>query len=199
MLFFFAGYEIDFDRIKGRPLLLGVIGWALSLALAYSIGGLLAAAGIVISLLYTGSAMATTAIGTLIPILSDAGELRTRFGTKLLAAGAMGEFGPILLITLVFSTRGTISNAAILLAFVAVAVATAFVAMSEVRRGWGLIERTLETSGQLAIRVAVVLIFALVALASELGLDLLLGGFVAADHHAARAHEDARSPSSSRS
>jgi Kef-type K+ transport system membrane component KefB len=179
MLFFFAGYEIDFDRIKGRPLRLGIIGWALSLVLAYSIGGLLAAAGIVISLLYTGSAMATTAIGTLIPILSDAGELRTRFGTKLLAAGAMGEFGPILLITLVFSTRGTISNAAILLAFVAVAVATAFVAMSEVRRGWGLIERTLETSGQLAIRVAVVLIFALVALASELGLDLLLGGFVA--------------------
>ena len=76
--------------------------------LAYSIGGILAAAGIVLSLLYTGSAMATTAIGTLIPILSDAGELRTRFGTKLLAAGAMGEFGPILLITLVFSTRGTV-------------------------------------------------------------------------------------------
>ena len=62
--------------------------------------------------------MATTAIGTLIPILSDAGELRTRFGTKLLAAGAMGEFGPILLITLVFSTRGTISSGLILLAFV---------------------------------------------------------------------------------
>jgi Kef-type K+ transport system membrane component KefB len=179
MLFFFAGYEIDFDRIKGRPLRLAVLGWGLSLVIAYSIGGLLAAAGIVLSLLYTGSAMATTAIGTLIPILSDAGELRTRFGTKLLAAGAMGEFGPILLITLVFSTRGTISNALILLAFVAVAVATAFVAMSEVRRGWELIERTLETSGQLAIRVAVVLIFALVALASELGLDLLLGGFVA--------------------
>ena len=112
MLFFFAGYEIDFERIRGAPLRLALLGWAVSLALAYTIGGILAAAGIVLSLLYTGSAMATTAIGTLIPILSDAGELRTRFGTKLLAAGAMGEFGPILLITLVFSTRGTISNAA---------------------------------------------------------------------------------------
>ena len=62
-----------------------------------------------LSLLFTGSAMATTAIGTLIPILRDAGELRTRFGTYLLAAGGVGEFGPILLITLVFSTksRGT--------------------------------------------------------------------------------------------
>ena len=42
MLFFFAGYEIDFDRIKGRPLELAAIGWALSLALAYGIGGALA-------------------------------------------------------------------------------------------------------------------------------------------------------------
>ncbi len=179
MLFFFAGYEIDFDRIRGDPLNLALIGWGLSLALAYGIGGLLAAAGLVLSLLYTGSAMATTAIGTLIPILSDAGELRTRFGTYLLGAGAMGEFGPILLITLVFSTRGTISNGLILLLFVAIAVATALLAIRGAGRGWDLLERSLETSGQLAIRVAVVLVFALAALANDLGLDLLLGGFVA--------------------
>ena len=61
MLFFFAGYEIDFERIKGRPLELAAAGWALSLALAYGIGGVLAAAGIILSFLYTGSAMATTA------------------------------------------------------------------------------------------------------------------------------------------
>ena len=76
MLFFFAGYEIDVHRIMGQPLRLALLGWALSLALAYTIGGALAAAGIVLSLLYTGSALATTAIGTLIPILSDSGELR---------------------------------------------------------------------------------------------------------------------------
>ena len=28
MLFFFAGYEIDFERIKGRPLELGALGLA---------------------------------------------------------------------------------------------------------------------------------------------------------------------------
>ncbi|MET0731089.1 MAG: cation:proton antiporter, partial [Solirubrobacterales bacterium] len=60
-LFFLAGIEIDFERIRGTPLRLGAIGWALSVALAYGIGGLLAAAGVVISYLYTGSAMATTA------------------------------------------------------------------------------------------------------------------------------------------
>jgi Kef-type K+ transport system membrane component KefB len=179
MLFFFAGYEIDFERIRGRPLRLAVLGWALSLVLAYSIGGFLALAGVVLSLLYTGSAMATTAIGTLIPILSDADELRTRFGTHMLAVGATGEFGPILLVTLVFSTRGTLSNVLILLAFMGVAVATALLAVRGVGTGWDLIERSLQTSGQFAVRVAVVLVFALAALANDLGLDLLLGGFVA--------------------
>ncbi len=116
MLFFFAGYEIDLERIRGAPLKLAGIGWALSLALAYGIGGALAAAGVVLSFLYTGSAMATTAIGTLIPILRDAGELQTRFGTYLLGAGAAGEFGPILLVTLVLSTTHPLHEAAILVA-----------------------------------------------------------------------------------
>jgi Kef-type K+ transport system membrane component KefB len=179
MLFFFAGYEIDFDRIAGRPIKLGALGWALSLALAYAIGGALAAAGIVLSLLYTGSAMATTAIGTLIPVLSDTGELRTRFGAYLLAAGAAGEFGPVVLVTVFLSTDHPGSEALILIAFIALALVIAVSSVRFAWRGWPLMERTLEASGQIAVRVAVLLIFGLVALAGELGLDILLGGFAA--------------------
>jgi Kef-type K+ transport system membrane component KefB len=179
MLFFFAGYEIDFERIKGQPMKLAALGWGLSLVLAYGIGGVLAAAGVVLSYLYTGSAMATTAIGTLIPILSDAGELRTRFGTYLLAAGAAGEFGPILLVTLILSGSQPLHEALILILFVALAVLTGVLAVRSAWRGWHLVERTFETSSQLAVRLAVVLVFGLVALAADLGLDLLLGGFVA--------------------
>jgi Kef-type K+ transport system membrane component KefB len=179
MLFFFAGYEIDLHRIMGSPLRLALLGWALSLAIAYTLGGILAAAGVVISLLYTGSALSTTAIGTLIPILSDAGELRTRFGTFMLAAGAVGELGPILLLTLVLSAQSTFRNAAILVAFVALAVAVAVLAVRSSERTLPLFERTLETSSQLAVRWIVVLVFALALLAFELGLDLLLGGFAA--------------------
>jgi Kef-type K+ transport system membrane component KefB len=179
MLFFFAGYEIDFGRIRGRPLKLGAWGWLLSIGLAYGIGGALAAAGIVLSFLYTGSAMATTAIGTLIPILRDNGELKTRFGTYLLAAGGIGEFGPILLVTLVLSTANPLHESAILIAFVALALAIALVSVKFAWRGWPALERTFETSSQLAVRITVVLVFGLVLLASKLGLDVLLGGFVA--------------------
>jgi Kef-type K+ transport system membrane component KefB len=179
MLFFFAGYEIDFERIRGRPLKLGALGWLLSIALAYGIGGALAAAGIVLSFLYTGSAMATTAIGTLIPILRDNGELKTRFGTYLLAAGGIGEFGPILLVTLVLSTTNPLHEGAILIGFVLLAIAVALISVRLAWRGWPALERTFEASSQLAVRITVVLVFGLVLLASKLGLDVLLGGFVA--------------------
>jgi Kef-type K+ transport system membrane component KefB len=179
LLFFFAGYEIDMQRIMGLPLRLGLIGWLLSLALAYTIGGVLAASGIVLSLLYTGSALSTTAIGTLIPILSDAGEMRTRFGTYLLAAGAVGEFGPILLLTLILSTQSTAHNAVILVAFVALAVGVAIFAVRSSERTLPLFEQTIEASSQLVVRWILVLVFALALLAFELGLDLLLGGFAA--------------------
>ncbi len=179
MLFFFAGYEIDFERIRGRPLALGVSGWLISLALAYGIGGVLAAAGIILSLLYTGSALATTAIGTLIPILRDNRELDTRFGSYLLAAGAVGEFGPILLVTLVLSTTNPLHEAAILAMFIVLAIVLAIASMRLAWRGFPALERTFESSSQLAVRIAVLLVFGLLFLAGDLGLDILLGGFVA--------------------
>jgi Kef-type K+ transport system membrane component KefB len=179
MLFYFAGYEIDFQRIKGRPLELGAWAWLLSVGLAFGIGGILAGLGIIVSFLYTGAAMATTAIGTLIPILRDNGELKTRFGTYLLAAGGAGEFGPILLVTLFFSTQSALHESAILIAFVLLAIAIALLSVRLAWQGWPALERTFEASSQLAVRVTVVLVFGLVLLASDLGLDVLLGGFVA--------------------
>lgn len=179
MLFFFAGYEIDFERIKGRPLELGGLGWAMSVGLAFGIGGILAGLGVVVSFLYTGAAMATTAIGTLIPILRDNGELKTGFGKYLLAAGGAGEFGPILLVTLFFSTQSPVHESLILIAFVALAIAVALASVKLAWKGWPALERTFEASSQLAVRITVVLVFGLVLLASQLGLDVLLGGFVA--------------------
>jgi Kef-type K+ transport system membrane component KefB len=179
MLFFFAGYEIDFERLRGQPLVLAGAGWMLSLALAYGVGGALAAAGVVLSLLFTGSALATTAIGTLIPILRDAGDLRTRFGTYLLAAGAAGEFGPILLVTLILSGHQPLHEAFLLVGFTVLAVVLAVLSIRFAGRAWPVIERAHESSAQPAVRIVVVLIFGLVTLAASLGLDILLGGFVA--------------------
>jgi Kef-type K+ transport system membrane component KefB len=179
MLFFFAGYEIDFERIKGEPIKLALLGWLMTLAIAYLIGGLLAIGGVIVSLLYTGTAISTTAIGTLIPILGDSGEIRTRFGTFLLAAGAVGEFGPIVLLSLALTTAAPLKSAAVLAAFIAVGAATAVFAARSTAIGWKALDRGLKTSGQAPIRVVILLIGGLVLMADSLGLDVLLGGFVA--------------------
>ncbi len=191
MLFYFAGYEINFERIRGAPLELGALGWVLSVALAFAIGGALYAAGIIDSFVYTGAAIATTAMGTLIPIMRDSGELRTRFGSYLMGAGASGEFGPILLVTLFLSTDHPLQEAAVLIAFVALAVGVAILSMDLMWKGWPALESSFEASSQLAVRITVVLVFGLVGLAGQLGLDVLLGGFVAGmiTRAALRGHE----------
>jgi Kef-type K+ transport system membrane component KefB len=179
-LFFFAGYEIKFDRIRGTPLRLALIGWLMTLALAYSAAGLLAAAGVVLSGLLVGSAMTTTALGTLIPVLRDAGRLDTRLGTFVLGAGAVGEFGPVLIVTLLLSTQSdTLTRALLLVAFVLIAILAALISTGTLGRHWQFVERQLETSGQLPVRLTVLLLFALVVVAADLGLDVILGAFAA--------------------
>lgn len=90
-LFFLAGMEIDFERIRGLPAKLGLWGWAISFALALAIAGVLQATGFVLSTLLIGVALSTTAIGTLMPILKDAGELETPLGPFTIAAGAVSS------------------------------------------------------------------------------------------------------------
>jgi hypothetical protein len=132
-LFFFAGYEIEFHRIAGAPLRLALLGWLLTLVLAYGFAVSLAAAGVVLSGLLVGSAMTTTALGTLVPVLRDAGQLQTRLGTFILGAGAVGEFGPVLIVTLLLGTSSdTVGEALLLTAFVLVAVVAAGLASGAV-------------------------------------------------------------------
>jgi Kef-type K+ transport system membrane component KefB len=178
LLMFLAGFEADPERIRGRPLRLATTGWLLSLVLALLCGVVLVLSGRVLSALLVGLALSTTALGTLLPIIRDAGLLETRFGTFVLAAGTVGEFGPIVAIALLLTSDAPLRTAVLLVVFVAVTVAAAVVAVRPHPPRIGeLFEKHLHTSAQLPVRVVVLLIFVLIWLASELGLDVLLGSF----------------------
>ena len=180
LLFFLAGYELDFSRIRGAPLNRGISGWCVTLGIGLAVGALLASQGFVISSLLIGLALTTTALGTLLPMLSDRGLLETRFGAFLIAAGAVGEFGPVLAVTLLLGTTQPLGEAALLVLFVAVALAVAWVASRpQPPRLVELLQRHLETSSQLPVRIVMLLVVGMVALASVLGLDVLLGAFAA--------------------
>jgi Kef-type K+ transport system membrane component KefB len=180
-LFFLAGYEIDFGRIKGWPLILGLVGWASSLLLALSVGVGLLALGLAGSPLYLALAMSTTALGTLLPILGDAGLLGSPIGPLLLAAGAVGEFGPIVAVALLLPhPGGQGAPAAILNAFLLLVVGLVLLARRcQPGRLTRLVRGSLRTSTQVAVRLTLLLLTLLVLLAEIFGLDYLLGAFAA--------------------
>ena len=179
-LLFLAGYEVELQRIRGRPLGLAGLGWLTSLALGLSIAVVLRASGLVVSALFVGLALATTALGPLLPILHDEGVTETPFGAFVLAAGTLGEFGPIVAVTLVLGARRPYVSTALLCAFGLAVVATAILATrwhpSKLAR---LVRDTMQTSAQFAVRLSLLLLVGLVLLADILGLDVLLGAFAA--------------------
>lgn len=180
ILFFMAGYEINFAKLRGAPLNRGAAGWVISLVLGLGAGAFLAFEGVVLSSLLIGLALTSTAIGTLLPMLRDRGMLETRFGSFLTAAGAVGEFGPILAVTLLLSGSAPWTEALLLVAFAALAVGVASLATRPQRPAFiEMMQRHLSTSTQLPVRIVLLLITALVVLAVELGLDNLLGAFAA--------------------
>jgi len=179
-LFFLAGMELDFNRIRGRPLNLAMGGWLLSIVLAFSIAAGLQASGFVVSGLLTGAALATTALGALLPIMRDAGVLESRFGANVMAVGAVGEFGPIVLIAVLLGgDSSTLTSILLLSSFVLLALAAGFGAHRIPEHVLGKINHTMHRSGQLPVRLSMLLLIALVYLASEFGLDVILGAFAA--------------------
>ncbi len=179
-LLFLAGFEVELQRIRGRPLRLAGLGWLTSLALGLAIAAVLQASGLVLSMLFVGLALATTALGPLLPILHDEGVTDSPFGAFVLAAGTLGEFGPIVAVTLLLGARRPYVSAALLGAFALVIVVVALLAVrwhpTKVAR---LVAETMQTSAQFAVRLSLLLLVGLVLLADLLGLDVLLGAFAA--------------------
>jgi Kef-type K+ transport system membrane component KefB len=179
-LFFLAGFEIDFQKLRGIPMRLAVEGWIISLVLGLLVGGALAAVGFAYSGFLIGLVVTTTAIGTLMPILRDRGLLPTRFGALTVAAGAVGEFAPILAITLLLSGKNPIDEAALLVVFVLLALGVAYIATRPQPHPLvEMMQRHMSTSSQLPVRIAVLMLTVMVVLAADMGLDTLLGAFAA--------------------
>ncbi|GAA2997465.1 cation:proton antiporter [Microbacterium aurantiacum] len=177
MLFFVAGTEIAFDSFRGRVGRRAGLGWLLSLGLGVALGWTLdpGEAAIVI-----GIALSSTALGALLPILRDNGDLRTPFGRSIGAIGAVGEFGPLIAISIFLGGRDPGLSTVILALFALLAALAIWLAFRLPRGAMHrFVDATLHTSGQFAIRVIFLILAALVAVSIVLDLDILLGAFTA--------------------
>ena len=180
-LFFLAGIEVVHSAVPRRLLARGSVGWVISIALGAAAGFALEAAGVPASGWLLAVALATTALGTLVPILSDAGVLPSPLGQNTLGAAVAGEFWPIVVISL-FLTGAHATTASIVLLFgfgLVVAGAAGIAVHFQPPRIISIARETVNKSGQLAVRLSVALLAVLVLLADELDFDFVLGAFAA--------------------
>jgi Kef-type K+ transport system membrane component KefB len=182
-LFFLAGLEIAFDADGGRHLRLVGVSFLLSLGLAVIVAHIFDAVDLVEAPLLVSIVLAATAFGIVVAVLSDAEETGSRFGQLVIAAASVADFGTVILLSLFFSGKGSgVEATIVLLAMFAGLVGVVGLTIWRARswkRLTAAIARMQETTAQMGVRIAFVLLITLVFLADEFGLEVVLGAFLA--------------------
>jgi len=181
-LLFLAGLEIEFSELRGRLLRVSLASFALSFAIAVAAGFGLKAAGVVQTPLLVAIILSATSLGVIIPVLKDAGEISSTFGQLVVAAGSIADFGAIILLSAFFSGEGGTGSTLLLIgSLFAIAAAVFFVVRGAERSTavMGNLRRLQDTTAQIRVRGAVVLLIGFAALAEQFGLEAILGAFAA--------------------
>jgi Kef-type K+ transport system membrane component KefB len=183
-LLFLSGLEIDVERLRGRILKLTALGFVASFAIAVVLGLGLQAGGFVKSPLFVAIVLVATSLGVIVPVLKDSGNIGTNFGQLVIAAASIADFGAIILLSVFFSGKGSTSTAGtlILLGVFGLVVAAVGLAIAGVERSMSLsavLRRLQDTTAQIRVRAAFVLLIGFSALAEQVGLETILGAFAA--------------------
>ena len=181
-LLFLAGIEIEFEKLRGQVLRLTLAGFALSFAIAVAAGFVLNGAGVVQTPLLVAIILCATSLGVIIPVLKDAGEISSTFGQLVVAAGSIADFGAIILLSAFFSGEGGTGSTLILIGSLFGIAAGVYVFVRRAERSAAIVRalvRLQDTTAQIRVRAAVVLMIGFAALAEQFGLEAILGAFAA--------------------
>ena len=183
VLLFLAGIEIEFERLRGKVLKATLIGFVLSFAIAVVLGLILKQAGLVKQPVFLGVLLCATSLGVLVPVLKDAGQINSTFGQLVIAAGSIADFGAVILLSLLFSRESTSTTTKVILLVglfvLAALIGLAVAGVEHSARVRAVLERLQDTTAQIRVRAAFVLLIGFVALADKFGLEVILGAFIA--------------------
>ncbi|QQM51790.1 cation:proton antiporter [Rhodococcus pyridinivorans] len=182
MLFLLAGYEIDPAELRGRGGRRAMFTWCVCMLLALGTVAALGAAGQVHAEIAVAIALTSTALGTLLPILADRGLVATPLGRSVLNHGAFGELLPVVAMATLLGARGALGSLIVLLAFAVVAVAVAVLPTWILREGsrfTQFVRLGSDTTAQIPVRLTMLLLVGLIAVAAVFDLDIILGAFAA--------------------
>jgi Kef-type K+ transport system membrane component KefB len=182
-LLFLAGLEIDLRRLRGKLLGLVAFGFAVSFAIGLAVSGALAAVGLVDTPLLVAIILTATSLGVVIPALKDAGQVASEFGQLVIAAASIADFGAVILLSLFFSREASGPGAQLLLigglVLLAALVGLGLAGAGRSARLSEDLGRLQDSSAQIRVRGAVLLLALLVWVAQRLGLEVILGAFLA--------------------
>jgi Kef-type K+ transport system membrane component KefB len=181
-LLFLGGLEVDFRRLRGPVLRLTGGGYALSFALAVAVALALAAAGLVQTPLLVAIALGSTSLGVLIPVLKDTGRIGSGLGQLVIAGGSIADFAAIILLSLFFAGEGGPGATLVLIGALLGLAAAVFGVVRGAQRSMRIradLVRLQDTTAQIRVRGALVLLVGFAAAAQQLGLEVILGTFAA--------------------
>jgi Kef-type K+ transport system membrane component KefB len=179
-LFLLAGYELELGLFRERAGRLALTSWLVTLLVAIGVTGVLAAVGFVRAFVPIAIGLTTTALGTILPILRDNRMLEGRFGAFIMAAGAVGEFLPIVAVAVFLSANGAFLGLVSLLLIGAIALLFTIVPrLARHKKLQEILSEGEHATSQTSLRWTMVLLFALLVIAADFGLDVVLGAFLA--------------------
>src|SRR5215211_7546511 len=179
---FLAGLEIEFDKLRGPVLRLTGLAFVLSFGIALIVSLGLNAGGLVDTPLLVAIILCATSLGVLVPVLKDAGEISSKFGQLIISAASIADFGAIILLSIFFSGEGGTGSTLLLLGALFALAVTVFLVVRGAERSMRIREdllRLQDTTAQIRVRAALALFVAFAALAESLGLEVILGTFIA--------------------
>jgi Kef-type K+ transport system membrane component KefB/Trk K+ transport system NAD-binding subunit len=195
-LMFLSGLEVDFDAVVKQagqlagswrdrlrsPILLALVGFALTLTVALLFSLALRAAGWVRDPVLMGLILSTTSLGLVVPVLKERGELRSPYGQTLLLASLAADFATMFLISVyvIFHTSGLTLEMLVILILLG-----AFISVYRLLRALQrhpplerLFERAAQAASHMPVRAAFAIGLAFIALAEQIGVEAILGAFL---------------------
>ena len=194
-LMFLSGLEVSFGMLShslrdgkkrfhaGGPIPLAFLNFGFTLLLATAIGFALKHFGMTRNGILMGLILSTTSLGIVVPILKERGMNATPYGQLVLVSSLLSDFATLLLLSL---TIGVISHGFGFEILFFLVLLAAFLAAARLGQ-WAkripgllrMIDELSHATGQLRVRGAFALMVILVALAQALGVELILGAFLA--------------------
>jgi Kef-type K+ transport system membrane component KefB len=183
-LLFLAGMEIDLGGLlRGGALRSAGLGFALSLVIAFGIASLLAVAELIQAPLLVAIMLSATSLGIVVPVLADAGQTRSTLGQLIISASSIADFGAVILLSLFFSGESSsVGSTLMLIGTFVVLVAAIGITVAEVEHlgRLSMVLRNLQdSSAQIRVRGALLFLIGFAVLAQVLGLEIILGAFIA--------------------